>query len=109
MNSANPNPYKRRPFFLLIPVFILAVSGVVMLLWNALLPEILGVKAITYWQAMGLLILCRILFGGFRFGGGGRPPFGPPAHLRRKWMSMTDEEKANFKEEWRKRCENRGQ
>jgi hypothetical protein len=41
-----------------------------MSLWNCLLPEILGVKSITFWQAMGILILSKILFGGFHFGKG---------------------------------------
>lgn len=38
-------------------------------LWNALMPEIFGLKAISYWQAVGLTILSRILFGGMPKGG----------------------------------------
>ncbi len=49
------------PFILF---FIALGSAVVMLLWNSLLPEIFGVKAITYWQAAGVLVLSKILFGG---------------------------------------------
>lgn len=38
---------------------------VVMLLWNAIVPAIIGWEAISYWQAAGLLLLCKLLFGGF--------------------------------------------
>lgn len=34
-------------------------------LWNILLPDILGVKSINYWQSLGILLLSKILFGGF--------------------------------------------
>lgn len=79
----------------------------VMLLWNAILPVVFKVGAITYWQAVGLLVLCRILFGGFRGGPGGfrggRPHFGWPPFSRGKWMNMSEEERAKFKEEWERR------
>lgn len=56
----------KKPLFILFPAFILfAASGLVMWLWNTILPEIIGVKELTYWKAMGLLVLCKILFGGF--------------------------------------------
>lgn len=65
---------KKRKFFgvlIFIAVFAAAIA-VVMLLWNALIPSIIGWSAITYWQAAGLMILCRFLLGGFgRFGKGG--------------------------------------
>ena len=55
------------------------ISYIVMLLWNNLLPDILHVTTISIWQAMGLFVLAKILFG---FGkGGGR---GGPAWLRHK-------------------------
>lgn len=110
-HNRNPGP-KRRFFFVLIPLFFLLIfSAVVMLLWNAILPEVLQVRTISYWQAAGLLVLCRILFGGFRFGGNSnRNRFkGPPAHLKNKWMNMGDDEKQKFKEEWKKRCDQRKQ
>jgi hypothetical protein len=37
----------------------------VMLLWNWLMPSIFGLGVITFWQAFGLVVLGRILFGGF--------------------------------------------
>lgn len=62
-----------------IPLFIVIFAALVwatMLLWNALLPAIFGIVTITYWQALGLLVLGRLLFGGFGKGGGGMHGFG---------------------------------
>lgn len=69
---------KFRPWmFILIPFGIalfLAVGGyVVSWLWNALLPGLFGFPKIGFWQALGILALARILFGGFG-GGGSRGP-----------------------------------
>ncbi|MBL7818643.1 MAG: hypothetical protein JNL70_26825 [Saprospiraceae bacterium] len=89
---------------------VLVVGGVVMYLWNAILPSAIHVEVLSYWQAVGLLILCRILFGnwGGRHRGGGKPPFaGKSAMWREKWMNMSDEERAQFKEQWKKRCQSR--
>lgn len=49
--------------------FVVLFGFVIMWLWNWLMPEIFGLITITYWQAVGLLILFKILFGGF---GGGK-------------------------------------
>ena len=69
---------KFRPWmFILIPfgiAFFLTIGGFfVSWLWNALLPGLFGVPQVTFWQALGLLALSRILFGGFG-GGGSRGP-----------------------------------
>jgi len=40
-------------------------SFIVMSLWNAILPAVIGVKLISFWQALGILVLSKILFGGF--------------------------------------------
>src|SRR5947207_8922311 len=78
-----------------------AFGGVVMLLWNAVLPPATGWHTITYGQALGLLVLCKILFGGFR-GPAGR------WHSRRRmferWEQMTPEEREKFREGMRSRC-----
>jgi hypothetical protein len=51
-----------------------AIVGLVSLaLWNALMPAIFGLPAINFWQALGLLLLSRLLLG--RFGGWGRQRF----------------------------------
>lgn len=81
-----------------------------MLLWNAILPDIFTAKPISFWQALGLLALARILFGGFRgpWGGGGNPGRyrgnGPGGAWREKWKNMSAEERVKFRSEWRKRC-----
>jgi len=52
-------------------IFITIGGEVVMHLWNWNLPALFGWPQITFWQALGLFALCRILFGGFGLGGGG--------------------------------------
>jgi hypothetical protein len=74
-----------------------AFGATVMLLWNALMPAVFGLVSINIWQALGLLVLSRILFGGFggRFGGGfGR--FADKNPIREKWMKMTPDERKEF-------------
>jgi len=75
-------------------VFIAIGGTVVRLLWNWLLPPILGLPAITFWQALGLLALCRILFGGFGMHGPRR---------RGRWDYMTPEQRERFREGMRGR------
>lgn len=112
----------KRRRFRPIPLFIVAagllMGGVVMFLWNAILPEVTGVKPLTYWKAVGLLALCRILFGNFGGGNRGRswgrqqfndndsPDVHPFSRRRwhRKWRTMNEEERTKFREEMRKRC-----
>lgn len=80
-----------------------------MWLWNAILPSLLHVNTITYWQSVGLLLLCRILFGGFRFApSGNRSRFGNRwGDMRDKWKNMSDEERLKFRAEMRNRCKPR--
>ncbi|MFX0565919.1 hypothetical protein ACNF5A_002942 [Kosakonia cowanii] len=87
---------------LIIGAALFVVLGlVVMSLWNALLPAILGVKSIGFWQALGILVLSRILFGGLGF----RPGmFGMGRAHRRmheRWMAMTPEQREEFVEKRR--------
>jgi hypothetical protein len=96
----------RRKFLYLIfciAVFLL-LSIAVMFLWNAILPQVTQLNKITYWQALGLMILCRVLFGRFNFGDKGR---NSKHFLKEKLMGMNENDRASFKEEWRKRCERR--
>jgi len=93
-------------FWVAIPAFIFALAGVVMGLWNAILPPVLAVRPLTYWQALGLLVLCRILFGGlhFRPWGGHRPgQWG----WNEKWANMTEEERQQLRQRWQERCAKR--
>jgi len=71
----------------LVLVAAAALGAVVMLLWNAIAPVLFsGAHPIDYPHALGLLVLCRILFGGFRGHGGwhGRRHFA-------RWQAMTPE------------------
>ena len=89
--------------FILIAIFgVLLFGNVVMWLWNALMPVIFHLPIITFPQALGLLVLSKILFSSFRGGGPGR--FRHGGKLREKWMNMTPEEREKFKQEWGHRC-----
>jgi hypothetical protein len=57
---------------IVMAIFVVVTGGIVMLLWNWLLPRLFGWPEITLLQGFGLLVLCRMLFGGFGGGGGGR-------------------------------------
>lgn len=91
---------RNRKKFILIPFGIAAllaiISYVVMELWNNLLPEILHAGTINFWQAMGIFILCKILFGFGKGSGGG--PWGKHKMIER-FKGMTPEERQQFKEE----------
>ncbi len=85
---------------LLIAVGIAALGGLVMFLWNWLLPGLFpGVQPVGYLQALGILVLSKILFGGFRGGCHGRWK-----EHRQRWESLTPEEreqvKSRFKSRW---------
>ena len=71
---------------------------VTMSLWNWLIPVIFGLPLISFWQAVGLLILAKILFGGFGRGGrhGGRRHW--RGRMKRRWMNMSPEQRAEYKE-----------
>ena len=79
-------------------------TAVVMGLWNAILPSVLGVKTISFVQALGILILSKILFGGFRGGWHGRGRYEWKRQLKDKWEQMTPEEREKFNAEWKNRC-----
>ncbi|HEV7669023.1 MAG TPA: hypothetical protein VGS22_10895 [Thermoanaerobaculia bacterium] len=91
------------PLAILGMALFAALGGeIVKLLWNALLPQIFGWPRVTFWQALGLLALCRILFGGFGLRGSGR------SNMRRRmderWERMTPEERERFRQGLRGRC-----
>ena len=93
-------------FFILIPTLFFIAGAAVQFLWNAILPDVIHAGVITYWQALGLLALCRILFGGFG-GKGHKHHFGHSSPMEEKWIGMNDEEKQKFREEWKSRCQHR--
>ena len=94
-----------------IALFIWLGGELVMHLWNWLLPTLFGWRQITFWQAVGLLALCRILFGGFGLSGGGhRNSRGMRGRMDgrirericermdERWEEMTPEERERFRE-----------
>ena len=89
------------PFAVAAGAFIFSVA--VMYLWNAILPEVLGVHIITFWQAMGILVLSKILFGGFGLNHHNRSHIHHTQEMREKWMNLSQEEKDKMKNEWRGR------
>ena len=91
---------RARKLFLLIPIGILAIAIFgfgVMSLWNWLIPALFGGRLITFWQALGMLVLSRILVGGFS-----RP------RVVHKWEQLTPEEREKFRGAMeRRRCNDR--
>ena len=91
-----------------IAAFIGIGGEVVMHLWNWNLPAVFGWRQITFWQALGVFALCRILFGDL--GMRARGPHG--SNLRRRieermderWERMTPEERERARQSWRGRC-----
>jgi hypothetical protein len=87
---------------LAIVAFIVIGGEVVMHLWNWLVPMLFGWRQITFWQAFGLLALCRILFGGWGGHGGHRSNF--RRRMDEKWERMTPEERDKFRQGMRSTC-----
>ena len=107
---------RKRRILLIAPLAIVGMAifawiggEVVLHLWNWLAPTLFGWRQVTFWQALGLLALCRILFGGW----GGH---GPGSNMRRRmderirrrmderWEQMTPEEREKFRQGARSRC-----
>lgn len=80
---------------LLMAVGFAVFSFVIMRLWNWLMPALFGWPAISFWQAVGIFVLSKLLFGGFRGG------WGHGRHWRRRmmerWEQMTPEEREKFR------------
>lgn len=102
--------YRRgaRKLWVILPLLILAAAVlgfVVMNLWNWVVPAVFGGKIITFWQALGLLVLSRILFGGFFR----RGRFGDRQKARMAmWERLTPEEREKLRAGMRQRCGQRG-
>ncbi len=98
--------------FKIIPLIIVAIlvkAGLFLLLWNALIPDIFHGPTLIYQQALGLMVLSKLLVG---FGGGGfgrfrhhhRGPFGHHhRHGKGPWCRMSDEEKQKMREDLKSR------
>jgi hypothetical protein len=84
-------------------VGLAVLSTVVMLLWNALLPGLFGAPPLRYLQAAGLLVLSRLLVGGWR----GRGHWRQHA-WRERWESLTPQERERLRERYARHCRWRG-
>ena len=98
----------RRRLFFIAPLAVLglvlfiALGGeAVLQLWNWLLPPLFGWRALTFWQALGLLALCRILFGGFGLHGSRHSGF--RRRMEERCERMTPEERERFRQGMRAR------
>lgn len=93
-----------RLFVILLLVLIVAAGFglVVQHLWNWLMPAVFGLHVITYWQALGLLALCWILFRGPRGWMGHRMHW--RHRMRERWARMTPEEREKFRAAMLARC-----
>jgi len=99
----------RRKIVWIAPLAILAIAlfiwlggWAVMHLWNWLLPPLFGWHVITFWQALALLVLSRILLG--NWGGHGPRPHFRRRMWERRWEKMTPEEREKFRQRWGGRC-----
>jgi len=75
---------------------VAVVTFVLMSLWNVLMPAIFALHSISFWQALGLLVLSKLLFGGFRGFSGGGPRW--RRRMLERWEQMTPEEREKFKQ-----------
>ena len=90
----------RRSWYFFIPLGILAFAAFgffTMHLWNWLMPLLFHLPEITFWQTIGLMILSRLILGGFR-GHHGRAHGHSRRHMHEKWENMTPEEREKFRE-----------
>lgn len=92
-----------------VGIFILGLlTFLIMYLWNWLMPELFHLPTITYWQALGLFALCKILFG-FHKGGRNHQPGPPWQKLKRKWNDLPEDRRARWKQQFQKKwCEMHG-
>ncbi len=80
---------------------LFAFSALLMVLWNALIPDIFGLTTINYWQALGLAVLSKMIFGGLpdrrsHDFNERRERFWGNSPAREKWMNMSAEEREEF-------------
>ena len=88
---------------LLIVLVAFVVFGfVTMQLWNWLMPPLFGLRTISFVQAIGLVLLSKILLGGFRAPWAGQRRW--REHMAERWEQMTPEERERFRAGMRGRC-----
>jgi len=99
MEGFKYNRKRKLGFAMMAIVFVIAIGFVIMLLWNWLMPDLFGLSTINYWQAVGLLILSKILFSG---GWSKKRHTGHSPYWRKrfmnKWENMCEEDREKIKE-----------
>ena len=110
----------KKKFWLAFPCIIAAIGLFIWFfqwLWNTVLPDVLGVKMISYWQSLGILLISKILFGGLanakeKFKN--RNHLGGPDHMKENWKQKfetqfcgSEEEREKFKEMWKQKFESK--
>jgi len=98
----NFRPQMLMKIFLFAAIFLVVFSFIVMALWNNILVAVLHVSAISFWQALGIFALAKILFGGFHGAHWGRHQW--RNKMQQRWANMTPEDREKFKQEWKNRC-----
>jgi len=86
-----------------VAMFALA-TYVVMMLWNWLMPDLFHLTSITYLQALGILVLSKILFKGGSGWAGGWGGQICKTQMKEKWSQMTPEQREKFRNKWESRC-----
>jgi Ca2+/H+ antiporter, TMEM165/GDT1 family len=82
-------------FLFIIPFALLGIAAFT-------LAVVVHVSTVSFWQALGLLVLSKILFSGFRGAHWGRHQW--KNRMMQRWDNMTPEEKEKFRGEWERRC-----
>jgi hypothetical protein len=98
----------RRFHWWIAPIAVAAFAAfgfILMLLWNWLMPALFALPHLGFWQAWGLLILCKILFGGIHgHHGHKRWERGRMRRVIERWEEMTPEEREKFRRKMREGC-----
>ncbi len=90
------------PLAILAMIAFIVIGGEIVLhLWNWLLPSLFGWRQITFWQALGLLALCRIFFGGHAWHGSGRRSF--RSRMKERCEQMSPQERERFRQSMQER------
>lgn len=79
---------------LMAVIFAFAFGWLVMLLWNHLMPSLFGLTTISYWQSVGLLVLAKLLFGGFGHSAGYQNK-GHPHHIQKTFWCRSGNDGGN--------------
>lgn len=95
-----------------VPLIIFVVGYITMSLWNWLVPALFHGPEINLWQTFGIILLSKILFGGFKGkgggcccgNGGGNPREAWKQHLKAKWNDLSNEERSNLKNKFFSKC-----